>query len=203
MSSAQHVLQRLNPIDQKVVKDVAALLEETSRQTQEFARTTDLHCKAGCGKCCENPNVETTVSELMPLAVELWAAAGAEAVLTAVAQAGSKGTCVFYKPDPAMAGNGRCSVYAQRPGICRLFGFSAKTDKHGKARLITCKVIKEQSGTQYAQAQESLDAGATAPMISAFTMKVYDIDPLRGMELFPINKAVRLALQRVGMALDI
>ena len=202
MPSAARVLQRLNPVDQKIIKDIVALLEDAGRQTQEFSKTTGLHCKAGCGHCCENPEVETTVTEVMPLAIELWAKGEADQILAAIERSQSKGVCVFYKPDPVIAGNGRCSVYARRPGICRLFGFSAKTDKHGKARLLTCKIIKERNPGECARAQKTMDQGASGPLISDFTHKVFGIDPGRGKDLLPINEAVRIAIERTGFACE-
>ena len=189
--------------DQKIIKEITALLEDISCQTQEFARTTGLRCRSGCGHCCENPQVETTVTEMLPLAVDLWAKGEAEQALAAIAKTQAQGTCIFYKPDPFIAGNGRCSIYAHRPGVCRSFGFSTQTDKYGKAKLVTCSIIKNAQPDQCSAAQKTLDAGAKAPLISGFAFKVFNIDPIRGKELLPINKAALLALEHVGMALDI
>lgn len=174
---------------------VRALLEDISRQTESFARATGLHCKSGCGKCCENPDVETTVTEMMPAAAHLWSSGEAEAVLSKVPTAA---VCVFYKPDALIAGNGRCTAYEYRPGVCRLFGFSARKDKHGRPALLTCRVIKEHFPADYARVQAQVTDGHPVPLMSDHTLKVMHIDPRRGGQLMPINQALRLALERTA-----
>ncbi len=190
----------MNPSDQEIVNNISALLEDTSRQVQEFAQRTGLSCKAGCGRCCTNPEVETTVTEMLPLAANLWATQKAEQALSALDQAQNKGTCVFYKPDPRIAGNGHCSIYAHRPGICRLFGHAVKMDKYGKPQMVTCTIIKEQHAPQYAAVQQGLLSGGQAPSLPEFARKVFDVDPVRGQAFFPINQAAQLALERIGFA---
>ena len=175
------------------------LLKDTSRQTGVFAKATGLHCKTGCGKCCENPEVETTVTEAMPLAAHLWEKGRAEEILEIIEARSAKGVCVFYRPDPLVPGNGRCAVYEQRPGICRLFGFSAKKDKHGRPVLVTCTVIKEKFPNDYHRACDHIAKGQPVPILSDHTIRVFSLDPSAGMQLLPINAAVRMALERVGI----
>lgn len=172
------------------------LLNSVARQTQDFSHATGLHCKDGCGKCCENPQIETTVAEMMPLARHLWAAGEARQMWDRLVP----GPCVFYKPDAAVAGNGRCSVYEYRPGICRLFGFAARRGKDGRKELFTCRVMKEHFSEDCRRAQDHIDSGRPVPMASDYGLQVQSADPNWGRELMPINSAVRLALERVHLS---
>jgi len=144
----------------KTVKDMMALFEDIDRQTQSFASQTGLKCKSGCGACCLNPEIETTVAEVLPLAVHLWEdPSHAESVLEAIQLKNAKGACIFYKPDPLVPTHGRCSIYTYRPGLCRLFGFAARKNKYGQAEMVTCKVIKDSQAKACQDTQEKLNQG--------------------------------------------
>ena len=138
--SFDEIVHCLSAEDQKTVREMTALFESIGRQTRQFAAETGLKCETGCGTCCANPDIETTVAEVLPLAVYLWSISQADDALRTRPSAGA---CVFYKPDPAVKGHGRCGIYAYRPGLCRLFGFAANRDKYGRRTLATCKVIRE------------------------------------------------------------
>ena len=199
--SASSVFKALSIADQKIIRDVTSLLENISRKTAAFAQATGLHCKPGCGKCCANPNIETTVAEMMPMAVDLWGKGQAEAMLTVLERSAAQ--CAFYKPNALVPGNGQCSAYEYRPGLCRLFGFSTTKDKYDKSYLATCKVIKEQFPIDYARAQRAIAYGVQAPSMSEHAFEVFNMDPQLGKELMPINQATRLAIERVGLSLNL
>lgn len=213
------ITRSLSAEDQKIIADMMILFQDIDRQTLRFARQSGLRCKTGCGACCENPEVETTVAEVLPLAVHIWSSglAGKVGIDTAfcnqkAASVPAKGICVFYRPaspaasrlktragDPAGCGRGRCSIYAHRPGLCRLFGFATRKDKYGQLDLVTCKVIKEAQAKGYQRAQEELQKGVwRAPLLTAHALRVSDIDPVNGLKLLPINQAIRSGLEKVG-----
>jgi len=162
-----------------------------------------LHCKTGCGACCEDPEIETTVAEVLPLAAYLWSQGSAEKILEDIRQNSSKGICVFFQPDPIHKGHGRCGVYAYRPGLCRLFGFAARQDKHGQRVLVTCRVIKDSQPQECNRTQEELHKGLQAPLLSTHAFAVSNIDPAHGQELLPINEAVSVALEKTGRGISI
>jgi Fe-S-cluster containining protein len=192
-------VSRLSGTDQKIIRDMMVLLEGIDRRTKEFSSSTGLKCRDGCGACCENPQVETTLAEVLPLAASLWAGGTAENKLEDIRARDSKGVCVFYNPDPVHPGRGRCGIYAFRPGLCRLFGFSARKNKKGQPELLTCKIIKSSQPEDCRQTQESLQKGdLEAPVMTHHAMAVANIDPVHGQKCFPINEAVRLAIEKIG-----
>jgi Fe-S-cluster containining protein len=215
MLSVPNLLRCLPAEDQKVIRDMMALFADIDRQTERFTVQTGLKCKSGCGACCMSPEVETTVAEVLPLAAHLWFTGQAESTLETIrsnaskelilkwipASAGMtvKSICVFYKPDAVVLGQGQCGIYAFRPGICRLFGFAARKDKHGQPTLVTCKVIKDSQPQVCKGAQEKLQKNILeAPLLTAHAFHVFNIDPVHGEKLLPINQAIGLGLERVG-----
>jgi len=197
--SFDEIVLCLSVEDQKVIGDMMVLFESIDGQTKEFAGQTGLKCKSGCGACCTNPDVETTVAEVLPLAVHLWSNGQGEGFLEDGSPKFSKSICVFYKPDPVRKDHGSCSIYAYRPGLCRLFGFAARKDKHGQNILVTCKVIKDSQPQVCKQTQEGLKTGALgAPLLNTHAFAVSNIDPVHGGKLFPINEAISLAVEKVG-----
>jgi len=76
-----------------------------------------------------------------------------------------------------------------------LFGFSARTNKYGKKELVTCQIIKEESAANFQKAVEKIDAGAEIPVMSQFYMRLHAIDFELAREFFPINEAIKRAIE--------
>ena len=200
--SFEEIMRCLSEVDQRVVTDVQSLFDRIDRQTQKFADQTGLKCRKGCGACCENPEIETTVAELLPLAVYLWSMDLGEDTLQATRSKASQSVCVFYKPDPVIKGHGCCGIYPYRPGLCRFFGFSARKDKYGKAELVTCKIIKDSQPDVCKRVQAELQKGMEAPLLTELGHLVCGLDPVHGREQLPINQAIALSLQKVGYSIE-
>jgi Fe-S-cluster containining protein len=199
----KEIICYLSDEDQKIVRDMMALYEDIDRQTLNFAGQTGLHCQSGCSACCRNPDIETTAAEMMPAAVLLWAQSRAEYQLEILRSKDYKGICVFYQPEAGAHENaGCCSIYAHRPGLCRLFGFSARPDKYGKPLLVTCKTIKESQPQVCVKTQLQLHQGLEIPLLSDHALRVRNIDPAGAGKLWPMNRAIGLALEKVGFGLD-
>jgi len=184
---------------QDKINRIQELFHKLDDEIEIFKTKTSLGCVNGCGRCCENPDVCATVVEVMPLAYEIWNKGHAEMFLEKI-RVDQKGWCIFYQTDPAIAGNGRCSVYPWRPLICRLFGYAAKKDKHGQAGLVTCSTMKNHCAPEYQTTTERLTVGSlSAPMMQEYAMQVFNIDPSLGQEQMPINQAVAIAIEKVDM----
>lgn len=180
---------------------------QIDQQIADFQAATQLHCPSGCGWCCENPTVEATPLEMLPLALELFRRGEADQWLaraTQIYQAGGNatGVCVFYRPDPLVEGNGRCQVYQWRPSICRLFGFATVTSKVGQPELAACVRHKALLPDIVAATQEAIAQGLPAPSFAQLSQQVANIDPYLGRQQMPINQALKIALERVGLSLQ-
>ena len=84
------------------------------------------------------------------------------------------------------AGRGRCREYANRPLVCRAFGYSARTAKTGAKEWLACSILKE----------KSVDA-SLAPGCEGFSLALAALDPELGTRLLPIHRALKLALEKV------
>lgn len=187
-------LRSLKPHDRTKVKSLLKLYQKLDADIAQFQKSSGLKCLEGCGKCCENPKVTTTALELIPLAFDLWQKNEGQTWLDQLSNQTSA-MCVFYKPDPLKPGNGRCSVYQLRPLICRLFGFSAMSNKHGDKQLLTCPIIKEKFSKEISLFERNK---ISIPKTTDYTMPVKSLDPMLAEEV-PINEAIQNALEKVGL----
>ncbi len=184
--------------------EVINAYHEIDDHIAQFKETTGLECPVGCGQCCENPEVYTTPLEMLPLALELVRRGDEEIWLHRSDEKSYQGSCVLYQPDPLMQGNGRCLMYQWRPSICRLFGFSARHNKVSQVELMVCKRHKQTTPDIVAEAQWAIaQDNAQAPNMVEWTQHVTSINPTLGMQRMPINKALAVAINHVGLRMQV
>lgn len=190
----------------ELIQQVQGVLGEIDLGTARFADASGLACPSGCGQCCENPAVETTVLECLPLAY--WLLTRPEGPDEALARLelnrGGAGPhpCVFYAAtpgSPAGFGQGRCTVYEHRPGLCRLFGFAARLDRRGLSEPVICRIHRQTLPEAVARAQTLADSGAPIPNFYEFATRFALLEPQLGTQQLPINEAIRQAIHKLGL----
>jgi len=181
-------------IEQKV-QQVEMLFEELEQESAQFEKSSGLACVAGCGKCCTHPDIEASPIEFLPWAFHLFLKGEAETTLKLLSENSSL-TCFIYQP-LAFIDKGKCGAYKYRGLICRLFGFSANTDKYGQLRLATCKIIKEGQSEKFEAISESISKGLKVPIFTEYYMRLNQIDFRLGNMILPVNKALKVALEEV------
>ena len=174
----------------KKIKAVEKAFRQLGAHISRFKKESNLNCVANCGACCSKPDIEATVMEFLPAAYFLYLTGEYNVVLNTIA-AKQDNACIFYMP---FARGGYCSNYQYRGLVCRLFGFSVSTDKQGAPVLVTCKPIK--SSTDINKIKHTL---RHAPEMSAYYLKLFGIDPKLTTHYFPINQAIKKALDMVLM----
>jgi uncharacterized protein len=174
----------------QAVEDVFRALDEAIAAFQSWST---LHCKFGCGKCCFKPDIEATTLEFLPFAHHLYLNNQATEWLDKI-NASNDSICHILSP--TQAGAGLCSDYQYRGLICRLFGYSARTDKHGKKELVTCQIIKTEQPA-FVTAQKEIANEASVPVMSNYYMQLHAIDPTLARDFYPINTAIKKALETV------
>lgn len=177
-----------------MTQQVNALFDELDSQISRFQSATSLHCGFGCGKCCFKPDIEATILEFLPFALHLYREGLAEEWYHRLQETTST-VCLIL--NPTQSGAGLCSEYAHRGLICRLFGYSARTNKHGKKELVTCTIIKTEQSDAFSRATEGIDGGLPVPVMSQFYFQLMAIDADLSREFYPINTAIRKALETV------
>ena len=177
------------------VKAVEAVFTELDREIAAFQEWSTLHCKFGCGKCCFKPDIEATVLEFLPFAFYLHRQEQAMQWYDRLEKEIPE-VCTIL--NPTRAGSGLCSEYPYRGLICRLFGYSARTDKYGRKELVTCEIIKTEQAGMFVEAQKKIVNGTgNVPMMHAYYLKLHAIDPDLSRDFFPINLAIRKAIETV------
>lgn len=190
------------PVNVAAADDVTRIYQHIDKQTADFRAATQLACPSGCGRCCETPEIEVTPLEMLPAALELIRREEAAQRLTQLRALGSSSLCSFYEADPTTSGYGRCQMYPWRPALCRLFGYAANRDKRGNPVLSPCAGHEIAMPEVFDQAQAAIANGLPAPLFADWQTQISGIDPSWGTERMPINQALRIALERLGLAMS-
>lgn len=176
------------------VNAVIKVFESLDQQIASFQSSTKLHCKWGCGKCCFKPDIEATILEFLPFASHLYQLGKAEEWLDKLNE--SKAS-ICHILNPTQASAGLCSEYEYRGLICRLFGYSARTNKYGKKELVTCQIIKTEQAEAYEKAAAEIDNDLPVPVMNQFYMQLHGIDFELTKDFYPINIAIKKAIETV------
>lgn len=174
-------------------KAVEKIFGELDEEIKQFQSWSSLGCQIGCGKCCFKPDIEATPLEFLPFAIQLHKIGKGEEWLTKIDHLENAKICTIL--NPTQSGAGLCSEYMYRGLICRLFGFSARTNKYEKKELVTCSLIKEKQPMEYGRALSQINEGAQIPVMSEYYLKMHYVDPTLANDFMPINHALNKAIQ--------
>jgi len=174
---------------------------EVDDHTSRFASATGVRCPDGCGACCHSPHVEATEAELSPLARELLERGDIHMMLDrlALARESHDRRCVLFMPTPeGDETRGRCSAYAWRPTMCRLFGFAGQRGPDGEPRFTPCRRHVDIMPDVITDVRRSIEDGRISlPILSDLASRVRSATPPG--PLLPINEALEQALMRAAM----
>jgi Fe-S-cluster containining protein len=179
---------------------VRALYRRLDRRIASFRRAAGLACPRGCGECCLSPEVEATVLEMLPLALQLRRQGLLAPTLGRLGGGEPPRRCLFYSPAPLGAFGGHCTMYAWRPLLCRLFGFAAVAGSGGRPELAVCGRMRAADPERAQAAAAAVRSGRLeAPLMRDWSLAAYRLDPTLGSSPLPINAALKQALERVGL----
>lgn len=179
---------------QELAMQVEVLFGRLDGEIASFQSATTLHCAWGCGKCCFKPDIEATILEFLPFALHLHAQGLAETWREKLLNSPD---AICHILNPTQATQGLCSEYKHRGLICRLFGYSARTNKHGEKELVTCAIIKTEQQEAFGKAASAIASGLPVPVMNQYYMQLTAIDAELTREFFPINVAIRKAIEKV------
>jgi len=185
------------------VHAVAAVHAAIDVQTEAFSHSTGITCPPGCGACCHSPHVEAAIADVMPLAEEIVRRGEAAAVLARLNDA-SDLRCVLFDADADDVMKGRCSMYAWRPSVCRLFGFAGRRDADGQPQFTACRVHTQLMPEVVAAAREAVASGTIAlPILSDLAGQASAVASGASATPRPINDALRQAIMHVGLQMQL
>jgi len=176
------------------VAAVEKVFRELDAEIAKFQSASTLHCGWGCGKCCFKPDIEATVLEFLPFALYLY---GQDRALDWLSKLDETDSSICLILNPTRAGAGLCSEYPHRGLICRLFGYSARTNKYGANELVTCQIIKTEQAEAFRSAEEKIADGMPVPVMNQYYMQLLAIDADLATVSYPINQAIRKAIETV------
>ncbi len=174
--------------------------DEIDSLIANFKKIAGYDCPKDCRRCCDSPakNIEASIFEILPLSIHLWQKGEAECWLRKVKETNSHSPCVFCDGHPSRMLAGGCRAYVWRPVVCRLFGFSATTNKYGKPLIALCRHMKKKDPDLEGRIQGLIDKGLKIPIYSHYAQKVSFLNPYFGQTRYPINEVLLLALEMVG-----
>lgn len=176
---------------------VREIFDELQLETDRFISDSKVSCIKGCGLCCTNPRVSASVLEFLPFAFDLYHKGSAEEYLSVLGSTSEDSYCILLKKMGVDADAGQCSDYHNRGLICRLFASSARRKKTGEKELLVCKKIKEHKKPEYESAAAQINNGMDVPLSADFYTRLYNIDFNLTQEQYPINIAMRKAVEEV------
>ena len=174
-------------LKQKIIA-VNRILRSADDHVVKFQSQLNLTCAPHCSHCCKKADIETTALEFLPAAYNLLLSGKYNTVLDSIDKK-SDGICIFYDP---LSAERCCRYYKFRGLLCRLFGFSKKTEKTGNHSFVSCKSISQTNNIYDIQKRLRY-----APEMSDYYLKLYGIDPNLTVQYFPINESIKKALEIV------
>ncbi len=155
-------------------------------------------CESSCRNCCRTPsrNIEVSILELLPLAEYLFEKGIAEYWMDKLDGTSDNDFCVLFEESPTNQPKGGCRFYGLRPLVCRLFGFSAVVRKDGSVAPVLCSILKKSHLRSVFSALSEMIV--KIPIMSEYANRVYCLDPYLSSMSYPINTALKKAIEYSG-----
>jgi Fe-S-cluster containining protein len=177
-------------------QDLQKIYDQMWEAFSQYQAASGLNCLVGCGKCCNNPEVEASVLEMFPLAVRILDENKLEEWLDKL-EGPIQDHCLMYEPHSPDGSKGQCGVYKERPSLCRMFGVAGFYNKHHEVTLSVCKLIREKY-PDLTKIRES-EVSDKTPMLITWSYSLAQIDPGLIQDRMPINLALKKALERIAL----
>lgn len=182
----------------KIVLAVDKVFRDLDEHLALMTSETGMKCLHLCNACCRKTDIEASPIEFIPLAASLYESGKVDEFLIRLDHSDESGYCVLFSPEAWKDGNWGCLNYEKRGLICRLFGFGYRLNREGIPELVTCKKMKENCPEAVAKARQSgCETPDEVPLFRNYSMRLYSIDPDLSIRQLPINKAIRLAIEKL------
>ena len=182
MISLYHKVQKIETLQKTIDKD-----------TKSFKRHTCIDCENHCSECCRYHDVNASPLEFLPFAWHAYKLGMLDHWFDEL-EKHEQPQCIFSRTEE---NNWGCRIYPVRGLICRLFGFSATTDKNGRPVFAVCRKLKLNQPETAGKAGLYVMQGGKIPVMSNYYRRLAAIDPALGNQFMPINLAIKKALEMV------
>ncbi len=182
----------------RIAIDVEKVFNELDDHITRTNTKTGMKCTSLCNFCCSTTNIEASPIEFIPLAAWLYENGKVDDFLLRLDKSEKTGHCPLYLPEAWKEGKGGCLHYEKRGLVCRLFGFGYRHDREGIAGLVTCKEMKQTIPVAVNRAQRlGIEKPDSIPVFRNYSMQLFTIDPELALQQLPINKAIRIAIEKL------
>lgn len=182
----------------KIVSDVEKVFSELDEHISLVTSQTTMKCVHLCNACCRKTDIEASPIEFIPLAAWLYENGKVDEFLAKLDRSDETGYCVLFSQDAWKEGKWGCQNYEKRGLICRLFGFGYRFNREGALELVTCKIMKQTCpGAVETARQIGIDSPDQVPVFRNYSMQLYSIDPDLAIQQYPINQAIRVAIEKL------
>lgn len=184
--------------------EIQEILDSVEKTIRNVQLETGLRCPPSCRECCKTSGdaIQVTVTEFLPLSLRLWTEGKAIQLLDRLDSVYDSDQCVLFESSSALCEEGGCTEYSSRPLLCRLFGFSGIVNRSGQVIPVVCRHMKNHYPLSVNNLFEKLSNGLEIPVFADYSSQIRGIDPYMGAKAFPVNLALRRALEYVGMRFD-
>lgn len=173
------------------IQKIESLQKTIDKEVKQCKTHTGIDCLQHCAQCCGYHDITASPAEFLPFAWHAWRLGLLDQWFDEL-EKHTDSTCAFAKFNEGAWG---CSIYPARGLICRLFGFSATTDKNGRPLFAACRVLR-QSRPELVQGVVSyLEKGGKIPIIAGYYRQLSAIEPKLTGEMIPINQAIKKAFE--------
>lgn len=180
------------------VRAVNSVFNSLQKETFRYAEKSGMQCPIGCSKCCLKEDIEATPLEFLPFAYSLYKQNQLFNFLDKTDNMPEDGRCILYNPMQTLLEPGGCSHYLYRGLICRLFGFSAFINKAGEKQIVTCATMKDLDRSRFDEVSDLVQTKLSIPVMRDYYLKLYSIDNNLTMKHYPINTAIKKAVEYVA-----
>lgn len=180
------------------IRQVERIFREMDTELSRLRNVTGVTCPEGCILCCLKPDMEASVLEFLPLAWYLVTSGQHHEVIETI-ESGQRICAALntLRADDKVPG---CRFYKYRGAICRLFGSAAIRDsKTRKLSLYSCKTLKENYASSWADISDRLNLQSKLPVVSDFYFRLVAVDPYMSADYHPVNQSICLAIEKVAL----
>jgi Fe-S-cluster containining protein len=182
----------------RIALAVEQVFKELDEHILQTTSKSGIKCPHLCNACCNRKNIEVSPIEFIPLVAWLYETGKINEFLIRLDKSDETGFCPLFSSDAWKNENWACWNYEKRGLICRLFGFGYRLTREDQPELVTCKVLKDSCPEGIAKAHRlGIENPDDIPLFRNYSMQLYSIDPDLTIPQLPINKAIRIAVEKL------
>ena len=178
----------------EAIRQLEELYKEADEKISEWKKISSLGCAPGCGLCCSKfePEVLTVETDY----VALYICYKKPELLESLASYREEKHCLFYDHDNSE----HCRIYPARSLLCRLFAFSALSDKDNNPAFHLCTYIEPELMKRIYKGKEIEEYFQTPlPLMQDYSIRLNSINAGADNTPLPFRRSIFQAINKVQL----